>query len=143
MYISTKGRYAVRILLDIAQNGGGGSVRTQDIALRQQITPKYTEQLTALLVKGGLLRSVRGAGGGYCLVKQPNQYTIAEILHKAEGNFTPVECAAESGVCPREESCVVRGLWRGLDKVINDYLQSVTLQTLLDRLPDGGDNYMI
>lgn len=143
MYISTKGRYAVRILLDVAQNGGGGAVRTQDIALRQQITLKYTEQITALLVKGGLLRSVRGAGGGYSLVKQPNQYTIAEILHKAEGNFSPVECANESGVCPREESCVVRGLWRGLDKVINDYLQSITLQTLLDRLPDGGDNYMI
>ena len=143
MYISTKGRYAVRILLDIAQNGGAGAVRTQDIALRQQITPKYTEQLTALLVKGGLLRSVRGAGGGYCLVKQPDQYTIAEILQKTEGNFSPVGCAAENGVCPREESCVVRGLWRGLDEVIHDYLKSVTLQTLLDRLPDGSDNYMI
>ena len=142
MYISTKGRYAVRILLDIAQNGRGGAVRTQDIALRQQISPKYTEQLTALLVKGGLLRSVRGAGGGYSLTKEPCEYTIAEILTKTEGSISPVGCGAESGVCPREEDCAVRGLWEGLARVIKEYLTSVTLQTLLDSRTSG-DNYVI
>ena len=142
MQISTKGRYAVRILLDVAEKEGGGAVRTQDIAERQELSQKYTEQLTSLLVKGGLLRSVRGAGGGYSLTKKPGEYTIAEILTKTEGSIAPVECGAGSGACPREEDCAVRGLWEGLARVIKEYLTSVTLQTLLDSRTSG-DNYVI
>lgn len=141
MLISTKGRYAVRIMLDVAQNGDKGSVKIADVSSRQDITVKYAEQITALLVKGGLLRSVRGAGGGYSLVKKPHEYRISEILYKTEGDLAPVDCV--TGECPRQELCATKGLWEGLYRIINNYLEGITLQDLLDSAYNGADHYYI
>lgn len=141
MQISTKGKYAVRIMLDVAKYSAGGAVRTQDISERQSISVKYAEQITALLVKGGLLRSARGAGGGYTLVKRADEYKISEILLKTEGELMPVDCVTDS--CPKSGGCAVQSLWSGLYKAVHDYLDSVTLQNLLDSSSDGGDNYVI
>lgn len=143
MQISTRGRYAVRILLDVAKNGNGCAVRMQDISLRQGIPIKYAEQITALLVKGGLLRSVRGAGGGYVLTGKPEEYKISEILQKTEGELAPADCVSEGGTCDRAGFCAARGLWEGLRNVMIDYLDSVNLQTLLESSADSGDHYII
>lgn len=143
MQISTRGRYAVRILLDVAMNGAGGAVRMQDISARQGITPKYAEQITALLVKTGLLRSLRGAGGGYSLVKPPSDYRISEILLKTEGDLVPVDNLSESEGCAKEVRGALSGLWSGLHEVIIGYLDSVTLQNLLECVYEGGDHYVI
>lgn len=143
MLISTKGRYAVRIMIDIAQNSAKGPVKIADISVRQGITVKYAEQITALLVKGGLLHSVRGAGGGYSLVKKAEEYPVSEILYKTEGDLAPVECALNDAYCPRQENCVTKDLWGGLYRVIDEYLASISLQNLLDNMIDGADQYSI
>jgi len=143
MLISTKGRYAVRIMQDIAVNGKEGLVKIAEISARQEITVKYAEQITALLVKGGLLRSVRGMGGGYALTKRAEEYTVLEILTKAEGDLVPVDCLSDDEFCPRGEDCVSRDLWKGLYRVIREYLSGITLQQLIDRTCDGGDQYCI
>lgn len=132
MKISTKGRYGVRIMLDIAQNTGGSPVRIADISARQGISVKYAEQITGLLVRGGLLRSVRGAQGGYVLTKEPREYTAAEILRAAEGDFTPVECVSDAARCGRSASCATRGLWCGLYAAVSEYLSGVTLRDIID-----------
>ena len=142
MLISTKGRYAVRIMLDVALNGGG-AVRVADISLRQGITPKYAEQITSLLVKAGLLRSVRGACGGYYLAKSPEEYKISEILYKTEGDLAPVDCIAGGRHCSREESCASKALWDGLYRVMNDYLEGITLKDLMQRAVPASDDYCI
>lgn len=143
MKISTKGRYGVRIMLDIAKNGGAVPVRISDISARQGVTVKYTEQITGNLVKCGLLRSVRGVSGGYVLVKHPKQYTVAEILRNTEGDLAPVDCVASAGLCDRAEECATKKLWDGLYRRINDYLEGVTLQDLLDWSPNPSDFYSI
>lgn len=130
-------------MLDVAQNYTKGSVKIADISARQDITVKYAEQITALLVKGGLLRSVRGAGGGYTLIKKPHEYRISEILYKTEGDLAPVECATGDVSCPRNGTCATKGLWVGLYRVMNEYLEGITLQDLVDSAYDGGDNYCI
>lgn len=142
MKISTKGRYGVWIMIDIAQNGGGVPVRIADIAERQGISVKYTEQLTGSLVKSGLLRSVRGAAGGYELVKSPAEYTVYEILKNTEGDLCLVDCSATSN-CPHGNGCTTRGLWQGLNACIRDYLSGITLKELVDNAPDGSDFYDI
>lgn len=142
MIVSTKGRYAIRIMLDVAQYAGAGAVKIADISSRQGITVKYAEQITSLLMKGGLLHSVRGAGGGYLLVKKPHEYRVSEILRKTEGDLAPVECVTGED-CPRSRICSTKGLWTGLYRVINEYLEGITLQDLLDSAYDGADNYCI
>ena len=131
MKISTKGRYGLRIMLDVARNDAQGPVSIPDIAKRQSISAKYTEQITGALVKCGLLRSVRGPQGGYVLLKQPSEYTVWEILLKTEGDLSPVECV-NSLSCNRAESCTTRKLWQGLDDCIHSYLSNITLQDLAD-----------
>lgn len=142
MKISTKGRYGVRIMLDIAKNGRGIPVRIAEISSRQGITVKYTEQITGNLVKCGLLKSVRGASGGYELIKSPAEYTVGEILRNTEGDLVPVDCIAGGG-CDRAEECATQKLWRGLYEQINAYLDGITLQDLADWSPDGSDFYSI
>lgn len=142
MKISTKGRYGVRIMLDIAKNGRGVPVRISEISARQGITVKYTEQITGNLVKCGLLKSVRGASGGYELMKAPDEYTVGEILRNTEGELAPVDCVVGAG-CGRAEDCAAQKLWRGLYERINDYLDGITLQDLVDWSPDGSDFYSI
>ena len=141
MKISTKGRYGVRIMADIAACGQDAPVRITDISARQGVTLKYTEQICGLLAKAGLLRSIRGAQGGYMLTKQPENYTVLEILNCLEGDLVPVGCV-NSGECDRIECCTTRSLWAGLYKVVEDYLGKITVADLINGAP-AGDFYVI
>lgn len=133
MKISTKGRYALRMLLDLAMHRQEGYVSLKDIADRQQISKKYLEQIVPLLSRSGLLKANRGYQGGYMLSKSPEQYTLAEILRLTEGNLAPVSCLeGETNDCPRAASCITLPVWKGLYDTINRYLESVTLQSIMD-----------
>lgn len=132
MRISTKGRYALRIMLDLAQHNDQGPVALREISERQNITPKYMESIMALLLRDNLVQSLRGKAGGYRLTRKPAQYPLYEILSTAEGGLAPVHCLAmEENECPIRKSCLTIPVWEGLHKVIEDYLSSLTLDTLL------------
>lgn len=132
MKISTKGRYALRIMIDLAQNHTGESIRLRDIADRQGITLKYMEQIMPLLTKAGLVNSYRGNSGGYVLAKEPKDYTVGEILRSAEGSMAPLACVENNGInCERKDTCTTMAFWKGLWDVMNDYADSVTLDQLL------------
>lgn len=134
MKISTKGRYAIRLLLDLAQHKNDGYIALKDIAKRQEISKKYLEQIVPMLNKSDFLRTNRGYQGGYMLAKEPDQYTIGDILRITEGSLAPVACAEQSPVeCSRSSDCLTLSLWKGLYKVICEYLDSITLQDLLDK----------
>lgn len=133
MKISTKGRYALRLMLDLAVNGKENFVALKDIAERQDISKKYLEQIVPLLNKSGALRTNRGYQGGYMLARRPAEYSVGEILRITEGSLAPVSCLdAEENLCDKSVECITLPLWKGLYKVINEYLDSVTLQDLLD-----------
>ena len=132
MKISTKGRYAIRLMIDIGVHGEN-YVRLKDIARRQDISVKYLEQIIGNLQKSGLLLSSRGAQGGYKLARPPKDYTIGEILKVTEGNIAPVSCLEdELNLCSRKHLCSTIEFWEGLNKVINDYLESKTLDQLIE-----------
>ena len=132
MKISTKGRYALRTMLDLAVHENGGLIPLREISTRQGITIKYLEQVMNLLNKAGYVRSVRGAGGGYRLAKEPSQYTIGDILRVAEGSLAPVSCLEdEVNTCPRNADCMTVDFWEGLADAINNYVDSFTLEDLL------------
>ena len=117
MKISTKGRYALRLMLDIVQHNDGEPVRVKDIAARQEISVKYLEQIVSILVRAGYLKSIRGPQGGYRLMRQPGEYTVGSILRLTEGSLAPVECLdSEINDCPRSETCVTLRLWKELDQ---------------------------
>lgn len=140
MKISTKGRYALRMMLDLAMHSADGFVALKDIAERQDISKKYLEQIVPLLNKADLLRTNRGYQGGYALAKSPDKYTVGEILRVTEGNLCPVSCLQYPvNECPRASECLTLPVWEGLYKAINDYLDSVSLQDIIDRVSDGGD----
>lgn len=144
MKISTKGRYALRMLLDLALHQSDGFVALKDIAERQDISKKYLEQIVPLLNKSNLLKTNRGYQGGYMLSKPPEQYTVGEILRITEGNLCPVACLQyEVNDCPRAGECLTLGVWQGLYKAITDYLDSVTLQDIIDSAPGKGDDFCI
>lgn len=131
MKISTKGRYAVRMMIDIAENAGEGSVSLKEISKRQDISIKYLEQIVGSLTRAGMLKSIRGAGGGYMLARSPQKYTIGDILRVTEGDLSPVAClSTDENTCPRAEGCKSLAFWKGLYKAINDYLDSTTLADL-------------
>lgn len=133
MKISTRGRYALRFMIDLAQNNTGDYITLKDVSKRQEISIKYLEQITSLLSKFGLLVSIRGPQGGYKLARTPEDYTIGEILRITEGNLAPVTCLeTEENTCPRKEICPTLSMWEGLAKVINDYLDNITLATLIN-----------
>ena len=133
MKISTKGRYALRLMLDIAQNSKGEFVRLKDISQRQEISEKYLEQITGTLTKMGFIKGVRGAQGGYKLVKSPSEYTIGSILRVTEGSMAPVACLDDAqNMCPRKNTCITLNFWTSFYKVINDFIDSKTLQDLID-----------
>ena len=143
MKISTKGRYALRLMLDLAIHNTGEPVRIKDIAARQEISDKYLEQIISSLNRAGYVKSIRGPQGGYRLTKAPEQYTVGSILRLTEASMAPVACVEpNSEVCPRAAECRTLSLWRGLDKVINDYLDSVTLADLMHS-DDAGYDYVI
>lgn len=133
MKISTKGRYALRMLLDLAQHQNDGYVALKDIAERQNISKKYLEQIVPVFNKSNILRTNRGFQGGYRLAKAPDKYTVGEILRLTEGSLAPVACLDNDPIeCDRSNACPTLPVWQGLYKVINEYLDSITLQDILD-----------
>ena len=139
MRISTKGRYALRVMIDLAVNDKGEFIALKDISARQNITIKYLEQIVTVLNKAGFLRSMRGNNGGHRLARAPKDYVVGDILRVMEGNLSPVECAAqENGVeCPLSDNCVTLSFWQGLDKVVNDYVDKFTLEDLVIQYRKG------
>lgn len=145
MKISTKGRYALRMLLDLAEHQGEGFVALKDIAERQGISKKYLEQIVPLLNKSSLLLANRGFQGGYKLAVSPETYTVGDVLRLTEGNLSPVACLdRDPAECERSDSCITLPIWQGLNKVINEYLDSITLQDILDQeRAQSGNDYVI
>ena len=145
MRVSTKGRYALRLMLDLVEHQGDGYVSLKDIAQRQEISKKYLEQIVPTLSRAGFLLTNRGYQGGYRLARCPNEYTVRDILCLTEGSLAPVACLdAGEAPCPRSAGCPTLPLWQGLDRVIREYLAGVTLQDLLDRAHAySGDDYVI
>lgn len=143
MKISTKGRYALRMLLDLAEHQGDGYIALKDIAQRQEISKKYLEQIVPILNRVEILKTNRGFQGGYRLAKSPEKLTAGDILRATEGNLAPVACLDGDEIdCPRSEHCPTLPLWQGLSKVINEYLDSVTLQDLIE-MQMSADDYVI
>ncbi len=133
MKISTKGRYALRIMIDLASNPNQGPIRVRDIASRQDISEKYLEQIIAMFNKAGYVKSVRGAQGGYLLTKAPTEYTVGMILRLAEGSIAPVSCVdGASEVCERKDACVSAVLWEKINNAVNEVVDNTTLQDLVD-----------
>ena len=134
MRISTKGRYALRIMLDLAQHAEQGPVALREISERQNITPQYMESIMALLLHDKLVQSLRGKAGGYILTRKPEEYSVYEILSSAEGGLAPVHCLSmDENTCPIRQTCLTIPVWEGLHKVIKDYLGGISLQTLIDQ----------
>ena len=132
MLISTRGRYALRIMADLAERQSEGFVPLKDLARCQEISEKYLESITKLLVKAGLLEGLRGKGGGYRLVKPPEACTLEEILLLTEDTLAPVSCLEPgAAACPRAADCRTLPVWEGLDGLIQDYLRQRTLADLL------------
>ena len=137
MLISTKGRYALRVMIDLAEHQTEGYIPLKTIAQRQGISEKYLEGIIKLLVKAQLLNGVRGKGGGYRLTKVPEQYTVGEILRLTEDSLAPVACLdGEVNRCPRAEKCQTLPVWEKLDELINGYLDSISLADLLHQVKD-------
>ncbi len=134
MKISTRGRYALRFMIDLAQHNTGEFTALKDVSQRQDISIKYLEQITSLLSKFGLLQSVRGPQGGYKLSKLPSEYRVGDILRITEGSLAPIPCLdASETPCPKQPYCHTYSLWQGLDKVISDYLNGITLEDLVNK----------
>lgn len=133
MLISTRGRYALRILTDLAENENGGTVTLREAAARQQISEKYLESIVKDLVRGRLVEGTRGKGGGYRLARPAEEIGILEVLRLTEGSLAPVACLGEdSKPCPRAADCRTLPLWEGLDKAVRDYLSGWTLRDLTE-----------
>lgn len=130
--ISTRGRYALRVMIDIAQNYSGSYIPLNDIAERQGISEKYLESILVLLTRGGLLQGVRGKGGGYKLTMAPEEYTVGSILRLTEGSLSPVACLKDDAApCSKQCECKTLPLWQGLNDAISTYLDGITLDMLL------------
>lgn len=144
MKISTKGRYALRLMIDLALHNNS-YVALKDVAARQGISKKYLEQIVPLLSRSGMLHTSRGFQGGYKLARSPSSYTIGDILRITEGSLAPVSCLDnEINLCDKQNSCPTLYMWQGLYDVINKYLDSITLQDLIDKYYKlGADEYYI
>ncbi len=144
MRISTKGRYALRLMLDLALNDAEHPVRIREIAARQEISDKYLEQIISLLHKAGYVRSIRGPQGGYLLTKRPEEYTVGMILRQTEGNMAPVECLSEGAVnCPRMDSCVTVMVWKRLNDAVSGVIDHITLEDLVNWQIEKNGEYII
>lgn len=133
MRLSTKGRYGARAMLDLALNSGEGPILLRDIARRQEVSEKYLEHSITALRKAGLVRSIRGARGGYVLAKSPSQIRLSEIMEVLEGSMAPVECVDDPQVCQRAQLCVTRDIWAKMKEAIDNILESITLQDMVER----------
>ena len=142
MIVSTKGRYALRVMIDLAEHQSEKYVPLKEVATRQEISEKYLENILKVLVQNGFLEGLRGKGGGYRLCKSPDQFTTGQILRLMEGSLAPVACLeAGSSPCDRAGECRTLSLWAGLNDVINKYLDQYTLADLLRE--DGDYDYVI
>lgn len=145
MKISTRGKNAIKLMLDLATYYQGEPVKVKDIARRQNISEKYLEQIIAVLNKAALVKSIRGAHGGYVLTSPPEKYTVGQILKTVEGNMAPTDCFGENGTpCENKATCVSYRLWEKLDDAINGVLETITLANLLEWQNEiAADQYMI
>lgn len=134
MKISTRGRYALRVMLDLAENNNGAYIKVKQIAARQGISEKYLEQIISVLNKAGFVKSVRGAQGGYKIAKEPKQYTVGMILRLTEGSLCPVACLEdEVNECERFDTCETLEVWKELNEAINGVVDHVTIADLMER----------
>ena len=145
MKISTKGRYAVRVMLDLAVHNTGEYIKVKNIAERQDLSEKYLEQIISVLNKAGFVRSVRGAQGGYRLTRDASTYTVGSILRLTEGSLAPVACLENvSNECERCDTCDTLAIWKDLEKAINDVVDNVTIADLVLRQQERlGSQYII
>ena len=143
MLVSTKGRYALRVMLELAQAEKGAYLSLPVIAKKQEISEKYLESILKVLVQQRFLEGLRGKGGGYKLTRAPETYTVGSILRLTEGSLATVACLEEGApACPRMAECRTYPLWYKLDGMISEYLDSVTLADLM-QYPDAGNEYVI
>lgn len=145
MKVSTKGRYALRLMIDLAINENGKFIALKDVSERQKISVKYLEQIVTPLNRAGLLKSGRGAQGGYRLARPATEYTAGDILRAIEGSFAPITCLEdEDNQCENYDTCATIGFWEGLYKVVNEYLDGTTLYDLVEiQKAKMGGNYYI
>lgn len=143
MKISTKGRYAVRLMLDLATYNTGEPVSVKDVAARQEISEKYLEQIISILNRAGFVRSIRGPQGGYVLTKAPKDYTVGMILRLTEGDLTTVDCYAGGIECERRSGCVTTRIWSQIDEAINGVIDNITLEDLVSWQDEIGNSYSI
>lgn len=140
MMISTRGRYALRVLVDMAENQREGYLPLREIAQRQEISEKYLESIIKTLVKAKVLEGVRGKGGGYKLCAAPDKYRVGDILRLMEGSLAPVQCLEEGAKpCERASQCRTQPLWTGLNRLINEYLDGFTIEDLMKKDNNGFD----
>ena len=132
--VSAKGRYALRIFIDLAQNQGDGYVALSEVSKRQDVSLKYLETIVATLVRGGLLRSQRGMSGGYRLSRDPKEISVYDIFNLTEGSLSPVACInCGENFCNRSGNCYTKKMWTNVDNLINNYFKSVSIQDLIDK----------
>lgn len=144
MKISTKGRYALRLMIDLAMNSIGEPVSLKDVAKRQGISEKYLEQIISVLNRAGYVKSIRGAQGGYLLRRAPEEYIVGMILRLTEGSLAPVTCVEDGDFpCERQENCVTVILWKKINDAINSVVDSITLQDLVDWQNEKNGQYII
>ena len=143
MLISTKGRYALRVLVDMAEHSAGKYIKLSDIAKRQEISGKYLESIVKELVRNNILVGLRGKGGGYKLARKPDEIIVGNVLRLMEGGLSPVACLEDiSRICPRISECRTLDFWKGLDQVIRQYIDSYTIADLMCR-DESGNDYII
>ncbi len=142
MRISTKGRYAIRLMLDMAQHSNGENISLKDVSQRQNISLKYLEQIVNMLGKAGFVKSQRGAQGGYKMLRKPEEYTIGDILRVTEGDMAPVSCLRDKiNQCPRVSKCPTINFWTGLYRTINDYLDGTTIADLMNAAEENNEDF--
>jgi len=138
--LSTRGKYGFRAMLELAINYGNGPIPLKNVSEQLDISQKYLEQLVAALKSAGLVKSVRGAHGGYALAKHPSEIKLSELIRTLEGSIAPSECVNDSEVCPRSKSCVTRSVWAKMKEAMNGVLESTTLQDLVEQQRTLGQN---
>lgn len=143
MIVSTRGRYALRVMIDLAEHSAAGHVPLREIAQRQEISEKYLETIIKMLVRANLLTGLRGRGGGYRLTRDPDQYTVGEILRCTEDTLAPVACLeSQRNECPRAAECRTLPMWEKLDRLVNDFFDGITIADLMDQGGEG-NSYVI
>ena len=147
MKISTKGRYALRVMIELASTDSEKYISAKTISEHQNISEKYLEQIISALNRAGMVKSTRGAMGGYKLLKSPSEYTVGMVLRSVEGNLAPVTCLEdEQNKCPRCNDCISLYVWEKIYAAINDVVDNITIQDLIDHknsISDTADNYVI